>query len=81
MEDINYWAQVTVILAFIGGAFSYFILKPLNRAIDQLNLAISDLHQEILEAEERRHALEIQVAKLEQSARSAHHRIDGLEGR
>ena len=80
-ETIHYAASLTVILGFIGVVFSYVVLRPLNTAISNLNEAVLDLRKEISAAENRWHDLEIKVAEIDQRARSAHHRIDGLEGR
>ena len=79
--DINSIASTTVVLGFAGGVFSFVILRPLNMAIDNLNKAVRELRTELLAAEGRRHDLEIKVAEIDQRARSAHHRIDRLEGR
>ena len=79
MESIQYWASVTVVFGFLGSIFSYFILTPLNTAIKELRVTIGELRKEIKNNEERRHALEIKVAEIDQSTRSAHHRIDTLE--
>lgn len=79
--DINSLASTTVVLGFAGGVFAYVVLKPLNLAIANLNKAVGELRMELLTAENRRHDLEIKVAEIDQRARSAHHRIDRLEGR
>lgn len=79
--DINSLASTTVVLGFAGGVFSFVILRPLNLAIDNLNKVVNELRQELMTAENRWHELEIKVAEIDQRARSAHHRIDRLEGR
>ena len=79
MEWIHTVASMTVILGFVAGVFSYVILKPLNKAISDLNRSIGELRMDLLTAEDRRHELEIKVAEIDQRARSAHHRIDRLE--
>lgn len=79
--DVNVLASWTVVLGFVGGVFSWIILRPLNAAIENLNKAVRELRMELLTAEGRRHDLELKVAEIDQRARSAHHRIDRLEGR
>lgn len=81
MEWIHTAASLSVIFGFIAGVFSYVILKPLNKAIANLDTAINELRMDLLTAEDRRHELEVKVAEIDQRARSAHHRIDKLEGR
>jgi hypothetical protein len=72
-------ASSTIILSFCGMVFSYFVLTPLNNAITELQATIKDIRAEIKIAGEKRHALEIKVAEVDQSARSAHHRLDTLQ--
>ncbi len=81
MEWIHTAASVTVVLGFMAGVFSYVILKPLNKAIGNLDEAIGELRMDLMTAEDRRHELEVKVAEIDQRARAAHHRIDRLEGR
>jgi hypothetical protein len=79
--DINSIASTTVVLGFVGGVFSFVILRPLNMAIDNLNKAIMELRTELMTAEERMHELEVKVAETDQRARSAHHRLDAINSK
>jgi chromosome segregation ATPase len=79
--DVNILAAWTVVLGFMGGVFHFAILKPLNKAIENLDKAIGELRMDLLTAEDRRHELELKLVEVDQRARSAHHRIDKLEGR
>ena len=79
MEYFNPLASLTVIFMFVFTIFSYVVLRPLNTAISELRITIKELRNDIYANEERRHALEIKVAEINQSARSAHHRIDTLQ--
>ena len=79
MEIFKDLAPATVVLTFLGAVFSYFILRPLYAAISELRLTIRELREEGRINEERRHQLEIKVAEVDQSAKSAHHRIDTLQ--
>lgn len=79
LEWIHIAASGTVVFGFVAGVFSYVILRPLNKAISDLNQAIGELRMDLLTAEDRRHELEIKVAEIDQRARSAHHRIDRLD--
>ena len=78
--DVNILASWTVVLGFVGGVFSWIILRPLNSAIENLNKAVKELRMELLTAEGRRHELELKVAEVEQRAKSNTHRINRLEG-
>lgn len=78
--DVNILASWTVVLGFVGGVFSWVVLRPLNNAIENLNKAVGELRMEILTAEGRRHDLELKVAEIEQRAKSNTHRLNRLEG-
>jgi predicted nucleic acid-binding Zn-ribbon protein len=67
-------------LGFVGGVFSWVILRPLNSAIENLNKAVKELRMELLTAENRRHELELKVAEVEQRSKSNTHRLNRLEG-
>ena len=80
MEDtIQFLASLSVVLVFLGSVFSYFVLRPLYSAINELRTTIRELREDIKHNEERRHAMEIKLAEVDQSTRSAHHRLDTLE--
>ena len=74
-------AQIAAIAAVIGAAFSYTILRPLNASIKALKEAVDEMRAEMKESNRQRQELEVHLAEVDQSVRSAHHRIDALEGR
>jgi hypothetical protein len=76
--DVNILASWTIVLGFVGGVFSWAVLRPLNNAIENLNKAVSELRMELLTAEDRRHQMELHLVEVDQRARSAHHRVDDL---
>lgn len=80
MDILNNVAAATVVMGFVGGMFSFFILRPLNNAIVELRLTMKEIRTEIRVSEERRQNLEIKLTEVDQRARSAHHRIDELVG-
>lgn len=81
MSMIETAAQIAAIAAVIGAAFSYTILRPLNASIKALKEAVDEMRAEMKESNRQRHELEVHLAEVDQSVRSAHHRIDALEGR
>lgn len=81
MSMIETAAQIAAIAAVIGAAFSYTILRPLNASIKALKEAVDEMRAEMKESNRRRQELEVHLAEVDQSVRSAHHRIDALEGR
>lgn len=74
-------AQIAAIATVIGAAFSYAVLRPLNNSIKALQQTIDEMRAEMKESREQRQELEVHLAEVDQSVRSAHHRIDALEGR
>ena len=74
-------AQIAAIATVIGADFSYTILRPLNASIKALREAVDEMRAEMKESNRRRQELEVHLAEVDQSVRSAHHRIDALEGR
>ncbi len=81
MSMIETAAQIAAIAAVIGAAFSYTILRPLNASIKALKEAVDEMRAEMKESNRQRQELEVHLAEVDQSVRSAHHRIDSLEGR
>ena len=81
MSMIETAAQIAAIAAVIGAAFSYTILRPLNASIKALKEAVDEMRAEMKESNRQRQELEVPLAEVDQSVRSAHHRIDALEGR
>lgn len=81
MSVLETIAQITAIAAVIGAAFSFAVLRPLNNAIKALQKTIDEMRAEMKESREQRQELEVHLAEVDQSVRSAHRRIDALEGR
>ncbi|WP_196592412.1 hypothetical protein [Pectinatus frisingensis] len=72
MEWLSVMVQSTIVMTFIGGIFSYFILKPLNVSIQKLDRSVEKLG-------EKSQMMDLRLVKVEESTKSAHHRIDHLE--
>lgn len=81
MSIVETAAQIAAIATVIGAAFSYTILRPLNASIKALREAVDEMRAEMKESNRQRQELEVHLAEVDQSVRSAHHRIDALEGR
>jgi hypothetical protein len=79
VEIIKDMVPLCMVLGVIWAVFRYVILQPLNTSIELLCEAVKELRKEIRIGEERRHEMELKIADIEARARSAHHRIDGLE--
>ena len=77
--DLNTAVQTTVILTGICGLFNFVILRPLRQTIEDLRSMIADVKKRADDDRKERHMIEIKLARVEDSAKSAHHRIDTLE--
>ncbi len=74
-------AQIAAIATVIGAAFSFAVLRPLNNSIRALKETVDEMRAEMKESRKQRQEMEVHLAEVDQSVRSAHHRIDALEGR
>ena len=81
MSVLETAAQIAAISTVIGAAFSFSVLRPLNASIKALQKTIDEMRAEMKENRKQRQELEVHLAEVDQSVRSAHHRIDALEGR
>ena len=71
-EWLTIAVQMTAIMSVIGGVISYIFLQPLNRAIKNLQLLITN-------TQEQQRLIDLRLARVEESTKSAHHRIDGID--
>lgn len=71
-EILTITVQITIIMSFIGGIVSYVFLTPLNKSI-------AELRDFIQNTQEQQRIMDLRLARTEESAKSAHHRIDGIE--
>jgi hypothetical protein len=71
-EWLTIAVQMTAIMSVIGGVISYIFLQPLNRAIKNLQLLITN-------TQEQQRLIDLRLVRVEESTKSAHHRIDGIE--
>ncbi len=70
------WAGV------LGGAgtfcsfLMYLILRPVNMSVQGIEKSLVGLVQDLKEASERQQSMEVRLARVDSSVRSAHHRLD-----
>jgi prefoldin subunit 5 len=72
-------AQLITIAGFIGVGINLIVIKPLGNAIMALKETITDLKNAIENTEKARQDMDKRLVRVEESAKSAHYRIDGLE--
>ena len=71
-EWLTIAVQMTAIMSVIGGVIIYIFLQPLNQAIKNLQLLITNI-------QEQQRLIDLRLARVEESTKSAHHRIDGID--
>lgn len=76
MEWLEQAAQLTIVLTFLGGLFSYFVLHPLKNTLDELRIAIDKLGDSQKAQNERLNRLEGAIERVEKAVVTAHARID-----
>lgn len=62
-----------------GTVFYYAVIKPLTGAIADLRELIHDMRADLQRNEEKRQEMDLRLVAVDESAKSAHHRIDGIE--
>lgn len=80
--------QIVLIISTICGAIKYFIINPseknaasLEKTFASLEEAIDELKDTMHEMEKNRQSMDIRLARVEESSKSAHHRVDEVVGR
>ena len=74
-------AQSVAVAGFIAAAFSGRVLRPIYNVITELKEAIKELRDGLKEIEQDRRMMNERLIRVEESVKSAHHRIDALEAR
>lgn len=78
-DFINSMAQIATIAGVVGGGINFIVIRPLGVMIVQLKDVVQDLQRTIKEAEIARQDMDKRLVRVEESTKSAHHRIDGFE--
>lgn len=81
MEWLGIIGPVTALLVALGALFNFSVIKPLNNAIKNLSKAIEHMQLQLQDVDNKRQKQAERLATVESSVKSAHHRIDTLEGR
>lgn len=75
--------QITAVAGFVGGIIGWCINKgiisPLSIAITALQETIKEFRDVVDNLKQEQHEIDKRLVVVEQSAKSAHHRLDGLE--
>ena len=77
--DTSITAAVVGAAGLAGTVFYYAVIRPLTEAIADLRGLIRDMRDDLQRNEEKRQKMDLRLVAVEESAKSAHHRIDGIE--
>ncbi len=78
--NLSNTVQVTAIITFSSGLIKYLIVNPLQAAIDTLKKSIDELKDAVTRIDCDQRGIDKRLVAVEESEKSAHKRIDGLEG-
>ena len=70
--------QVVAVASAMGAAFHFAVLRPLDNSISRIEKMLDKFEERADREEKARHKIEVQLAEIDQRARSAHARLDEL---
>ena len=78
--DLGSAVQIISIVGFIAVLIKMLIVDPLQTAINSLNAATKELKNMLDRLEQDQRCIDKRLVAVEESAKSAHRRLDGVEG-
>ena len=81
MEWWQIIVPVTALLGILGAIFNAAVIKPLCDQIKNLSDVIESMKQQMHDTEAKRQEMDMRLARVEESAKQAHHRLDDLQER
>ncbi|TCL35662.1 hypothetical protein EV210_111128 [Anaerospora hongkongensis] len=73
--------QIISVIGFLALLVKQLIINPLQAAISSLNKAVEELKGVLTRIEREQNHIDRRLVVVEESAKSAHKRLDGMEGR
>lgn len=70
--------QIVGVASVLAAAFHFAVLRPLDNTISRIEKMLDKFEERADKEEAARHKIEVQIAEIDQRARSAHARIDEL---
>jgi len=78
MDWLSHAVSLSNIFTFICAVFAYVVIRPLNKSIERLELAINKLTEEQQNTREIQHRMEGELRELKYAVQKAHDRIDAF---
>lgn len=73
--------QIISVIGFLALLVKQLIITPLQTTISSLNRAVEELKGVLTRIEREQNSIDRRLVVVEESAKSAHKRLDGMEGR
>lgn len=78
--NLSNTVQLITIISFTAGLVKYLIVQPLQVAITSLKEAVTEMKNMVFRIDQEQKCIDKRLVTVEESAKSAHKRLDGLEG-
>lgn len=76
--NLSNTVQLITIISFTAGLIKFLIVKPLQTAITALKEAITEMKDMLFRLDQDQKGMDKRLVAVEESAKSAHKRLDGM---
>lgn len=76
--NLSNTVQLITIISFTAGLIKFLIVKPLQTAITALKEAITEMKDMLFRLDQDQKGIDKRLVAVEESAKSAHKRLDGM---
>ena len=77
--NLNNTVEILGIIGFTAGVLKYIVIDPIQQAMKALEEAMKELKGMLKELSEDQRDIDKRLVAVEESAKQAHKRIDGIE--
>ncbi|WP_425061381.1 hypothetical protein [Sporomusa carbonis] len=78
--NLSNTVQIITIISFSAALVKYLIVNPLQAAINSLKEAVAKIETILFRLEQDQKNIDKRLVAVEESTKSAHKRLDGIEG-
>ena len=77
--NLNNTVEILGIIGFAGGVLKYIVIDPIQQAMAAIKEAMEELKGMLKELSEDQRNIDKRLVAVEESAKQAHKRLDGIE--
>ena len=77
--NLSNTVEILGIIGFTGGVLKYIVIDPIQQAMATIKEAMEELKEMLKELSEDQRNIDKRLVAVEESAKQAHKRIDGIE--